>query len=219
MMAGTRKELGPTGRRVAAAIRRFRRGEQQDISTAELSRRLTALGQPIPDTGITKTEQGTRRVDVDDLVALSLALGVTPNTLLLPQVEYLDALEAQRLTPASFGSPEKLWQWAQGERPLRLLMIPGADEWLGKGDHPALEFSIRNRPYLTALRSPGGRPGAPPSPLRELSAAVQKALKAGATGTEVRRVTELTLTLPVVMTDAEIDLWLKDGTRPQEEKP
>src|SRR6185437_4958271 len=70
-MAGIKKELGPTGRRVAEAIRRIRRGPEQEISTAELSRRLTALGQPVPDTSITKTEQGTRRVDVDDLVAFA----------------------------------------------------------------------------------------------------------------------------------------------------
>ena len=82
-MAGIKKELGPTGVRVADAVRRFRRGG--GVTTAELSRRLTALGQPIPDTSITKTEQGTRRVDVDDLPALALALGVTPNTLLLPE--------------------------------------------------------------------------------------------------------------------------------------
>jgi hypothetical protein len=44
--------------------------------------------------------------------------------------------------------------------------------------------------------------------------AVQKAMKAGATGTEIRRVAELTMTLPALMTDAEIDAWLEDGTRP-----
>jgi hypothetical protein len=74
-----------------ANIRRFRRADWQDITTAEMSRRLGELGQPIPDTGITKTEQGTRRVDVDDLVAIALALGVTPNALLLPPVDYLGA--------------------------------------------------------------------------------------------------------------------------------
>jgi hypothetical protein len=38
-------------------------------------------------------------------------------------------------------------------------------------------------------------------------------MKAGATGTEIRRVAELTMTLPALMTDAEIDTWLEDGTR------
>jgi len=39
-------------------------------------------------------------------------------------------------------------------------------------------------------------------------------MKAGAAGTEIRRVVELTMTLPAVMTDDEIDSWLEDGTRP-----
>ena len=96
-MAGIRKELGPTARRVAATVKRIRRGNE--VTTAELSRRLGQLEQPIPDTSITKTEQGTRRVDVDDLVALAAALGVTPNTLLLPEVGYLGAAEYRHLTP------------------------------------------------------------------------------------------------------------------------
>jgi transcriptional regulator with XRE-family HTH domain len=213
-MAGIKKEPGPAGMRLAEAVRRFRRGG--NVTTAELSRRLAALGQPIPDTSITKTEQGTRRVDVDDLVALAAALGVTPNTLLLPEVGYLGASEVHHLTPAVSGSAEELWQWAQGERPLHM-HVPGADAWLGGEDHPALRFTLRTRPYLTAPRAPGsgGSAGGGPLPeLRELSVAIQKAMKAGASGTEIRRVAELTMTLPALMTDAEIDAWLEDGTRP-----
>ena len=203
-MAGFRKELGPTGRRVADAIRRIRRGDKQDITTAELSRRLTALGQPIPDTSITKTEQGTRRVDVDDLVALAAALGTTPNTLLLPQVGYLGTSEHHQLTPAADGTAERLWQWAQGERPL-LIPVPGADGWLGDGKYPSLEFSMRNRPYLTAVHAPEvGRPpaGANPDPvLRNVADAVLAALGKGVPGADVRRVVELSIALPVTMKD------------------
>jgi hypothetical protein len=209
-MAGIRKEPGPTAQRVAASLRRVRRGEDQDITTAELSKRLTALGQPIPDTGITKTEQGTRRVDVDDLVPLALALGVTPNVLLLPPVGYLGASDSHLLTPAVSGSAEELWQWAQGERPLPI-PLPGADSWLGDGEHRDLMFAVRSRPYLAAVHAPGSGHSIPAPELRDLSVAVQKAMKAGATGTEIRRVTELTMTLPVLMTDDEIDTWLEDG--------
>jgi transcriptional regulator with XRE-family HTH domain len=203
MMAGIRKELGPAARRLADALRRIRRG--QDITTAEMSRRLTALGQPVPDTGITKTEHGARRVDVDDLMAISLALGVTPNTLLMPQVNYLGAGERHHLTPVADGTAEELWQWAQGEKPLRV-PVPGADTWLGDDDHPALRFSLRSRPYLTAAHPPGagaapeaGMPG-----FRAIVLAVTEALAKGATGAEVRRVVELTITLPAVMPDTEI---------------
>src|ERR1700722_6018700 len=131
-MTGIAKQLGPTGRRVAVAIWRVRRWNA--VTTAELSRRLTALGQPIPDTSITKTEKGTRRVDVDDLVALAVALGVTPNTLLLPEVGYLGSTDTHLLTPVVSGTAEELWQWAQGERPLRT-DIPGSDGWLGTENH------------------------------------------------------------------------------------
>jgi transcriptional regulator with XRE-family HTH domain len=201
-MAGAKKEPGPTARHLAESLRRIRRAGR--VTTAELSRRLAALGQPIPDTSITKTEQGTRRVDVDDLPALALALGVTPNTLLLPEIGYLGGTEVHHLTPAVSGTAEQLWQWAQGERPLHM-HIPGADGWLGDSRYPALEFSMRNRPYLTAVHapSPGGRAGSPDPVLLDLAAKVTGALAEGATGTEVRRVVELAIALPVAMAREE----------------
>ena len=165
-MASIHKEPAPTARRVAAAVRRIRRG--QPANTAEISRRLTALGQPIPDTSITKAELGTRRVDVDDLVPLALALGVTPNTLLMPEVGYLGSTDTHLLTPAVSGTAEELWQWAQGERPLRM-NIPGSDEWLGTENHPALQFTLRTRPYRLGVHVGLGRlvPRVPPT--REVS--------------------------------------------------
>jgi hypothetical protein len=199
---------------VAANIRRIRRA--CEVTTAVLSQRLAGLGHPIADTGITKTEKGDRRVDVDDLVAISLALGVTPNTLLMPPVDFLGSSDHHQLTPAVSGTAERLWQWAQGEKPLRV-PVPGAPSWLGDGENLALEFSIRCRPYLTALHAPvpdGPAPGVPHPALLDLTAAVLAAMEAGADGTEVRRAVELAITLPIVMTPDEIGRWLKDGTRP-----
>lgn len=206
--------MGSSSKRVAANLRHIRR--EHDVTTAALSQRLASIGHPIADTGITKTEKEDRRVDADDLVALALALGVTPNTLLLPPVGYLGASDSHQLTPAVSGSAEELWQWAQGERPLDL-PIPGAEAWLGGPEHRDLMFAVRNRPYLAAVHAPGSDHATPAPELRELSVAVQRAMKAGATGTEIRRVTELTLTLPSVMTDDQIDLFLKGGIRPGEE--
>jgi transcriptional regulator with XRE-family HTH domain len=78
---GTRKiELGPTGRTVATRVRRIR--ERNGVSLQELSERLTAVGRPILPSGISKIEQGARRVDVDDLTALADALATIPNDLL-----------------------------------------------------------------------------------------------------------------------------------------
>lgn len=214
MMAGNPRPLGPPSERVAANIRRIRR--EREVTTAALSQRLAVIGHHIVDTGITKTEKGDRRVDVDDLTALALALGVTPNTLLMPQVTYLGSSDFHYLTPEVSGSAEHLWQWAQGERPLPVA-VPDFRDWIGNGKHPHLEFSLRTRPYLTAPR-PGAGGGGPMDPLvRELASAVLKAMETGATPADVRRVVELAITLPEVMSKGEIGAWLEDGTRPEEE--
>jgi transcriptional regulator with XRE-family HTH domain len=78
---GTKKvELGPTGHAVRKNISRIR--ELQKMSLQDLSDRLVRLGRPIARSGLFKTESGDRRVDVDDLVAIAAALGVTPDRLL-----------------------------------------------------------------------------------------------------------------------------------------
>jgi transcriptional regulator with XRE-family HTH domain len=78
---GTRKvELGKVGHQVAAEIRRRR--EQRKLSLQTLSDYLEVLGRPILPSGLSKIEAGTRRVDVDDLVALADALGTVPSALL-----------------------------------------------------------------------------------------------------------------------------------------
>lgn len=51
---------------------------------AELSRKLAEMGREIPPLGLRRIETGERRVDVDDLVALALALDLSPLALLLP---------------------------------------------------------------------------------------------------------------------------------------
>jgi transcriptional regulator with XRE-family HTH domain len=78
---GTRKvELGKVGHLVAAQIRWER--DRKHLSLQALSERLAALGRPILPSGLSKIEQGDRRVDVDDLVALADALGTVPGALL-----------------------------------------------------------------------------------------------------------------------------------------
>src|SRR5947207_14726355 len=71
-------DLGSIGRRVAENVKSAR----GRIPLRELAGRLKAVGRTILASGLVKIEQGKRRVDVDDLVALALALGVTPTELL-----------------------------------------------------------------------------------------------------------------------------------------
>ena len=66
---------------LAANMRTCR--EFHDIGYAELSRRLTELDRPIPPLGLRHIEEGKRRVDVDEWLALAKALYVGPLTLLL----------------------------------------------------------------------------------------------------------------------------------------
>jgi transcriptional regulator with XRE-family HTH domain len=79
---GTRKvELGAAGHNVKSNLRRLR--EARGYSLLQLSERMTEVGRPILPSGISKIEQGDRRVDVDDLVAFAEALHVGPNLLLM----------------------------------------------------------------------------------------------------------------------------------------
>lgn len=77
-MTGKPKDLGPAGRTVAANVKAAR----GFMPYAELARRLDGHGRPIPPLGLRRLEAGTRRVDVDELVALAAVLGVMPQDLL-----------------------------------------------------------------------------------------------------------------------------------------
>jgi transcriptional regulator with XRE-family HTH domain len=205
-MAGHAKEPGPTSVRTAANLRQIR--QERGVSYAELARRLRTLLHPILDTGIMKIEKGDRRVDVDDLVALALALGVTPNRLILPGVTPADMISGYALTPAVAGNPVALWQWAQGERHPGI-PAEGAHSWLGGGENPDLTFALDNRPYLTArtVRDEIADSSArrlPEGSLRTLVAAVLEALAEGTDPTWVRRVVELAITLPETMSQDEL---------------
>lgn len=99
---------------VAANIERLR--ESQNLSYAQLSRRLDELERPIAPLGLTRIRDHQRRVDVDDLVALALALDVSPVTLLLPDAS------ANGSAPVTKGGDdyprEQIWLWLIGHAPI-----------------------------------------------------------------------------------------------------
>jgi transcriptional regulator with XRE-family HTH domain len=84
VMADKRNPLDLTGEIVRANIRQRR--EDQNLTYAQLSRKLDKIGRKIPELGLRRIEEGNRRVDVDDLVALALVLKTAPATLLMPVV-------------------------------------------------------------------------------------------------------------------------------------
>lgn len=125
MTPDKRNPLGPTGEVVRANIARFRAGMQYK----ELAERLADLGRPIPTLGLRRIEAGERRVDVDDLVALAIALNVTPNALLM---EPREDLEPANMTAAEGSTNVDAWAWLAGAGPLSLAGrvlydLPGLD--------------------------------------------------------------------------------------------
>ena len=109
-----RVETGPAGHRAAANVRALRNA--RGLTLAQLSDRMTAAGRPIIPSGLGKIEQGLRSVDVDDLVALAIALHVSPNRLLLPAEARPDHDVA--LTEEVRQREDDAWRWVTGERPL-----------------------------------------------------------------------------------------------------
>lgn len=81
-MAEKRIEPGPLTRQLAQSIQRTRKA--QGLTYAQLAERLTQAGRPIPALGLSRMEQGDRRIDVDDLAAIAQALRVPPVWLLFP---------------------------------------------------------------------------------------------------------------------------------------
>ncbi|MCC3653214.1 helix-turn-helix transcriptional regulator [Streptomyces sp. S07_1.15] len=121
-MTTGRIELGPTGRTVAANVKRLREG--RGLTLRALSKALREKGRPLSADALNKIENGAseeprpiRRVDADDLVALAVALDVHPAALLLPHTAASD--QTAIITTAGEVPARRAWEWAHGMRPLR----------------------------------------------------------------------------------------------------
>ncbi|MFI5883412.1 helix-turn-helix domain-containing protein [Streptomyces sp. NPDC051554] len=113
-MANRALELGPIGERVAAHVARVRTRKGWDQK--QLSERLAAIGRPMSPSVISKIEQGDRRIDVDDLVALAVALQVYVGGLLLPLDDSPESIID--LAPGHSVPADVAWAWLRCERPL-----------------------------------------------------------------------------------------------------
>lgn len=101
-----------------AALRR-----ERHLSVRALSARMGELGVPLLPSGITKIEAGNRGVSVGELVALALALRVTPNRLMLP----VDGGE-MALTPATTATAMDAWDWTSANSALLSTYPEGTDQ-------------------------------------------------------------------------------------------
>ena len=113
-MTGKKSDLGPIGASMAHTVRQLR--EARHLGYAELSRRLAELGREIPSLGLRRLEAGERRVDADDLVALALALDVSPATLLMPAAA--DDTERVDVTGVAKCDADRLWSWLSAQAPI-----------------------------------------------------------------------------------------------------
>jgi transcriptional regulator with XRE-family HTH domain len=122
--------------RVARNVRLLRK--RRGLTVRDLSAQLGQLGHPILPSVVSKIELGQRRVAVEDLLALALALDVSPNRLLFTETARPD--RAVTLTGKVSRSEADVWRWAVGEDPL----------WIRRGvfdiDRQA-EFPRMNRPH------------------------------------------------------------------------
>lgn len=177
--------MGPTARTVATNLRRLR--EARGMSLRALSTEVEKAGRTLSADALNKIENGRhqgeevpqkqiRRADVDDLVAIALALNVSPLTLLLPDasgdqiVELTDKRKVRSLTA---------WQWGEGQR-TAMDYTPGPIANFGPDGDPAInaeafkreqEFEEKQSAF-TALARPQARQRAASHPalrvLREL---------------------------------------------------
>ncbi len=87
--------------------------QEKRLTMDQLAERMRDLGHPILKSGISKIESGDRRVDVDDLVALAIALEVNPNRLLL--VDHAEVDDELELTGELMVTSKSAWAWASGD--------------------------------------------------------------------------------------------------------
>lgn len=106
-MAAKRIEIDETGRTVATNIT-VRRARAR-LSVAELAERVRAHGRALTRQALSEIEAGRRRVDVDDLIALAMALNTSPATLLMPEAPAPD--ESVGLIGPFRTHASVIWRW------------------------------------------------------------------------------------------------------------
>lgn len=107
------KGIGNVGKITRQRVREER--ERQNLNLAALARRVTALGRPMNTLAVQRIEAGARRVDVDDLIALALALDIAPIALLAPAGDSGD--ETFAVADDQPAAPlDQIWPWMRGEK-------------------------------------------------------------------------------------------------------
>lgn len=115
-MATKRIEIGWTGETVMHNLPRFRGLRRMTLT--DLSEKLDELGRPMSVPTLSAVENGKRRIDVDDLVHLALALDVSPAALLMPATETADDEIGNAPGQEPWTVASDWWTWLRAEHPL-----------------------------------------------------------------------------------------------------
>ncbi|MER8042719.1 helix-turn-helix transcriptional regulator [Streptomyces sp. NPDC094032] len=148
-MAARTSEIGPGGLYVGQAVARLRdsRGWDQAALVARLAAVGLALSQPI----VSRVEAGTRRVDVDELLALAAVLGVTPAALLPPD-------ETAAAAPPSTGTLRGVSLDLAVVDELGAVSTALAEDIVELGDLTGMEPTLAATAVRLAEQIDGGRP-------------------------------------------------------------
>lgn len=134
---------GATAAIAAKNLRRIRNG--RGFSVYGLSDALTELGHRIDPSALAKIERGERQVSIDDLMALAVALDVSPSAILLPLTD--DPAFKVEITGVGTVPANEAWDWMDGRRRLdRPCADPSA---------AALEYALYSRPSIRRNRQIG----------------------------------------------------------------
>lgn len=156
-------DIGPTAQTLSENLKRLR--EAKGLTYTQISKRLADGGRSVSPLAVRRIEEGERRADVDDLMALATALDVSPTYFLMPHTEepaatvevtgLPDAVEAKKLYDFLHGEhglegrPVRVGEWVQhlmltappwrideAESGLRQLSdLRLVDEWRGQEGH------------------------------------------------------------------------------------
>lgn len=99
---------GPTTKTVAHRVREHRKRREMDL--AALSSALEEIDWPIPVAALSRLENENRRIDVDDVMSLAVALNVSPLDLLLPPTSSDSSLPTGLSGDVNLA---EVWAWAR----------------------------------------------------------------------------------------------------------
>lgn len=111
------QDIGPIGHNARAVI--AKRRKELGKTAVDLSKDTEKFGRKLSPVSIRRIEGGGRRIDLDDLIVLALALDISPVTMLLPKEFPYDQHDLFRVISGNdyaYATLRVLWGWVTGVR-------------------------------------------------------------------------------------------------------